>query len=93
MTDGGRVYPFSVSGISIGTIGAAAADLLVVNLDLRRPSDIAGHLPAAGGGVVLVGGVRFVPLQSSNGVIVRLRGAQVGIEGSLNLSGMTVAMR
>ena len=30
LTYGGRVYPFSVSGISIGTIGASSADLTVV---------------------------------------------------------------
>ena len=93
LTYGGRVYPFSVSGISIGTIGASSADLTGRAYNLRRPSDIAGTYTAAGGGVVLVGGVRFVRLQNSNGVIVQLRGAQVGIEGSLNLSGMTVAMR
>ena len=93
LTYRGRVYPFSVSGISIGTIGASSADLTGRAYNLRRPSDIAGTYTAAGGGVVLVGGVRFVRLQNSNGVIVQLRGAQVGIEGSLNLSGMTVAMR
>jgi len=93
LTYRGRVYPFSVSGISIGTIGASSANLVGRAYNLRSPSDIAGTYTAVGGGVVLAGGVRLARLQNSNGVTLELRGAQVGVEASLNLSGLTVAMR
>ena len=93
LTYRGKVYPFSVSGVSLGTIGASSADLVGRAYNLRSPSDIAGTYAAAGGGAVLVGGVRVVRLRNSNGVMLELRGVQVGVEASLNLSGITVAMR
>jgi hypothetical protein len=93
LTYRGKVYPFSVSGISVGTIGATSTDLVGRPDNLRSPSDIAGSYTSAGGGVVLAGGVRLVRLRNSNGVTSELRGVQVGVEASLNLSGMTVAMR
>jgi hypothetical protein len=93
LTYRGKVYPFSVSGISVGTIGATSTDLVGRAYNLRSPSDIAGSYTSVGGGVVLAGGVRLVRLRNSNGVTLELRGVQVGVEASLNLSGMTVAMR
>ena len=42
LTYRGKVYPFSVSGISVGTIGAISPDLVGRAYNLRSPSDIAG---------------------------------------------------
>ena len=44
LTYRGKVYPFSVGGISVGTIGATSADLVGRAYNLRSPSDIAGTL-------------------------------------------------
>lgn len=89
----GRTYPFSVGGVSVGTIGASSADLVGRAYHLRRPSDIAGTYTAVGAGLAVAGGRRVARLQNSNGVVLELRGRQVGFELSIDLSGMTISMR
>jgi hypothetical protein len=86
-----RTYPLSVGGLSIGTFGAASADLVGRATNLRRASDIVGTYTAVGAGVAIAGGATAARLQNQNGVV--MRGRQVGLEASLNLSGMSVSMR
>jgi hypothetical protein len=93
LTFRGRAYPFSVGGIGVGMIGASSADLVGRAYNLRRPSDLAGTYSAVGAGVALAGGGRAVRLQNSRGVILDMQGMQVGVEASLNLAGMSIAMR
>jgi len=89
----GRSYPLSVGGLSVGTFGAASADLVGRAYNLRRAQDIAGTYTAVGAGVAIAGGATAARLQNANGVVMEVRGRQVGLEASLNLSGMTVSMR
>jgi hypothetical protein len=93
LTFHGRSYPLSVGGLSVGTLGAASADLVGRAHNLRRPQDIAGTYTAVGAGAAIGGGAAAARLQNSNGVVLELRGRQVGLQVSLNLSGMTIAMR
>ena len=39
------------------------------------------------------GGVKSARMQNAKGVILDLRGTQVGFDASLGLSGLTIAMR
>jgi hypothetical protein len=89
----GRSYPLSIGGLSVGTIGAASADVVGRAHNLRRPQDIAGTYTAVGAGVAVAGGGTAARLRNANGVVMELRGRQVGLEASLNLSGITVSMR
>lgn len=89
----GRSYPLSVGGLSIGTFGAASADVVGRAFNLRRPQDIVGTYTAVGAGVAIAGGATAARLQNQNGVVMEVRGRQVGLEASLNLSGMSVSMR
>jgi hypothetical protein len=89
----GRSYPLSIGGLSVGTIGAASADVVGRAHNLRRPQDIAGTYTAVGAGVAIAGGGTAARLRNANGVVMELRGRQVGLEASLNLSGITVSMR
>ena len=93
LTFRGRSYPLSVGGLSVGTLGAASADLVGSAHNLRRAEDIVGTYTAVGAGAAIGGGAASVRLRNSNGVVLELRGRQVGLQVSLNLSGMTVAMR
>ena len=93
LTFRGRSYPLSVGGLSVGTLGAASADLVGRARNLRRAEDIVGTYTAVGAGAAIGGGAASARLQNSNGVVMELRGRQVGLQVSLNLSGMTVAMR
>jgi hypothetical protein len=89
----GRSYPLGIGGLSIGTIGAASADVVGRAYNLRQPQDIAGTYTAVGAGVAIAGGGTAARLRNANGVVMELRGRQVGLEASLNLSGITVSMR
>jgi hypothetical protein len=89
----GRSYPLSIGGLSVGTIGAASADVVGRAHNLRRPQDIAGTYTAVGAGVAIAGGGTAARLRNANGVVMELRGRQMGLEASLNLSGITVSMR
>ena len=89
----GKSYPLSVGGLSVGTFGAASADLVGRAYNLHRPQDIVGTCSAVGAGVAVAGGATAARLQNANGVVLEVRGRQVGLEASLNLSGMTLSMR
>ena len=89
----GRAYPLSIGGISVGTIGAAGADLVGRAYNLHHAADIAGTYTAVSGSIAVAGGAKVVQLQNSNGVVLKLRGMQAGLEASASLSGMSISMR
>ena len=94
LTYRGRAYPFTVSGVGVGVVvGAAAAELVGRAYNLRQPWDIAGSYSVVGAGAAVVGGVRATRLQNANGVVLDLQGGQVGLELSVGVSGVTIAMR
>ena len=88
----GKQYRLRIGGVSAGTIGAAGADLAGTASNLRTAADIAGTYSAASAGIAVAGGAKVVTLQNSNGVVLQLRGRQVGFEASLSLSGLTISL-
>src|SRR5215469_4860089 len=80
------------SGVRFGTIGVASVSLAGTASHLRSAADIAGGYTTVGAGFAFVGGPKVARLQNARGVVLRLRGVQVGFNLSLNLSGMTVAI-
>jgi hypothetical protein len=89
----GKSYRLSIGGVSAGTIGAAGADLVGTASNLRTAADIAGTYSAVSAGVAVAGGAKVATLQNSNGVVLQLKGRQVGFEASLSLSGMTISLQ
>jgi hypothetical protein len=93
LTFRGRRYPLVVRGVGAGiTIGASSAVLTGQAFNLRRARDIAGKYTAAEAGLTVIGGGKAVRLRNENGVLLVLQGTQVGVELSLDLSGMEVAI-
>jgi hypothetical protein len=93
LTYQGHKYPLRFGGVSAGMIGLAGMELVGTASNLRSPADIAGAYTAVGAGVALVGGAKVARMQSANGVIIELHGVQIGLDVSLNLSGLTIEMR
>jgi hypothetical protein len=89
----GRTYRLTVGGIGLGSLGVAAADLVGTASNLHRPQDIAGTYGAAGAGATFIGGAQVATLQNEKGVVLQLRGGQVGFQVSLGLAGMTIGLR
>ena len=91
---GGRSYALSVGGVSIGaTIGASQARLVGRAYNVRQPSDVEGVYGAAAASVAVVRGRGAVRLSNPKGVVLELRGREVGLEFSLDLSGMAISLR
>jgi hypothetical protein len=88
----GRVYPFSVSGMSIGSFGASAAEFVGRAYNLRSPVDLVGTYSAVGAGAAVVGGVRLTRLRNANGVVLELQGGQVGLAVNAGVGGVTITM-
>jgi lipid-binding SYLF domain-containing protein len=90
----GRSYPLSIGGIGIGaTIGASRALLAGTAQNLRSPGDIVGTYSQVGAGLAVIAGGKTAQLRNERGVVLNLRGRQVGVEFSLDLSGMVISMR
>ncbi|KLK93449.1 hypothetical protein AA309_09020 [Microvirga vignae] len=90
----GRRYPLSVGGLSFGaTIGASKADLVGRAYNLRRASDIAGTYTAVGVGAAAGGGVSSIRLQNARGIVLDLRGRNIGLELNANVSGVEIGLR
>ena len=94
LTFHGRQYPLSIGGISAGaTIGASGADLVGTASYLHSPTDIEGIYSAIGAGLAVAGGRSAARLSNARGVVLSLRGRQVGFMFSLDLSGMSISLR
>ena len=89
----GQQYRLIASGVGVGTIGIAYADLVGTASNLRTAADIEGVYSAVSAGIAVAAGAKAATLKNSNGVVLRLRGQQVGLEGSLSLSGLTIALQ
>ena len=88
----GHNYHLSISGVSAGTIGIAQASLQGTASNLRSAADIAGTYSAVAAGIAIADGEMTTQLQNSKGVVLVLRGRQVGLDLSLSLSGMTITV-
>ena len=94
LTFEGRQYSLGIGGISAGaTIGASGADLVGTAYHLHQPSDIEGIYSAVGAGLAVAGGRKAAELTNARGVLLKLRGRQMGLMFSLDLSGLQISLR
>jgi hypothetical protein len=89
----GRFYPLRVSGVSLGTIGLATAHFQGKVYNLKTAADIVGRYKAISGGVAFGAGVKGAQVQNQKGVLLDLRGREVGVELSVSLSRLRIALR
>jgi hypothetical protein len=92
LTYQGSTYRLKVGGIGIGTIGIAEARLVGVAYHLHHVADIVGTYDVLGASVAVVGGPKVARLQNGKGVVLELRGQQLGFEATLGLGGMTISL-
>jgi hypothetical protein len=93
LTFAGRQYPLSIGGIRAGAlIGISAADLVGTASNLHAPGDIAGIYSAVGAGLSVAGGRTAAQLSNANGVVLRVRGRQIGFSFSIDLAGMSISL-
>ena len=90
----GQQYLLSVGGVSAGAIiGVSAADLVGTATHIHAPGDIEGIYTAVGAGLAVAGGRKVAKLRNNKGVILNLHGRQIGFMFSIDLSGMSIALK
>jgi lipid-binding SYLF domain-containing protein len=94
LTFEGKKYPVSIGGVSLGaTIGVSKAELIGEAKNIKQPSDIEGVYSAVQAGVAVAGGGKVAELKNSKGVVLKVKGKEVGLELALDLSGMEIKLK
>ena len=90
---GGKRYPLSVGGVKLGAvIGLSEAHLYGKAYNVNTPGDVAGTYGAAQAGFAVIRGRGVSKLKNTKGVVLELRGRQVGLEFSVDLSGLVLGL-
>ena len=94
LTYKGKEYPISIGGVSLGaTIGVSKAEFVGDVFDLSSAGDIEGIYSGAKAGIALAGGEKVAELKNSKDVVLKVSGKQMGLELTLDLSGMQISLK
>jgi hypothetical protein len=89
----GRSHALTIAGVSVGaTAGISKADLVGDVQNLDRLADIEGTYSSPQAGLSLGGGRKIARLENSKGVVLNVRGKQMGIELAIDLNGMQISL-
>jgi len=89
----GKVYPFKVSGLTVGDVGISTINAVGNVYNLKSASDIAGNYVAAGAGLTLAGGVGGVTMRNQRGVLINLYTVQQGVQLTIGPQGFSIDLR
>jgi hypothetical protein len=89
----GKIYPFKVSGLTVGDVGISTINAVGNVYNLKSASDIAGNYVAAGAGLTLAGGIGGVTMKNQKGVLINLYTVQQGLQLTIGPQGFNIQMR
>jgi hypothetical protein len=90
----GHGYPIRVGGVSIGpSIAFSSIDLTGTAYNLNSIEDLYGNYTAASAGLAVIAGGKAGTLTNARGVRLELAGRTIGVEFSLDLSGINIQPR
>ena len=93
LTYQGKEYPFSISGLSAGNIGAGSAELSGQVFDLKNLADFNGNYTSVGAGATVAGGGGGMAMKNQNGVTMNVVGTTRGLTFKLGVDGMKVELK
>src|SRR5207247_3807299 len=93
LTYQGKDYPFSVSGLSAGNIGASSAELSGQVFNLKNLADFNGNYTSAGAGATVAGGGGGMTMKNQNGVAMNTAEITRGVSFKLGVDGMKVELK
>jgi hypothetical protein len=88
----GQEYPFTVTGFSLGEVGAAKTVARGEVYNLQRPEDFAGVFMAASAGATVGGGAGAAAMKNQNSVDMVWTGTNQGLSFSLAQGGLNVKL-
>jgi len=89
----GKVYPFSIDGLSLVDWGIAKVSATGDVYNLTDPAKLAGTYVAAEAGLTLAGGMGGMVLRNENGVVLHIRSTSRGARLTLGTSGLRITMK
>jgi len=89
----GKVYPFSIDGLSLVDWGIAKVSATGDVYNLTDPAKFAGTYVAAEAGLTLAGGMGGMVLRNENGVVLHIRSTSRGARLTLDTSGLRITMK
>ena len=93
LTYQGKEYPFSISGLSAGNIGAGSAELSGQVFNLKNLEDFNGNYTSVGAGATVGGGGGAMSMRNQNGVVMNVVGTTKGLTFKLGVDGMKVELK
>ena len=93
LTYQGKDYPFSVSGLSAGNIGAGSADLTGDVFNLKTVDDFNGTFTSVGAGATVGGGGGAMSMRNQNGVVMNVVGTSKGLTFKLGVDGLKIELK
>ena len=93
LTYQGKEYPFSISGLSAGNIGAGSAELSGQVFNLKNLEDFNGNYTSVGAGATIAGGGGGMAMKNQNGVTMNVVGTTRGLTFKLGVDGMKVELK
>ena len=88
LTFQGKDYPISVTGLSVGAVGASSVEASGKVYNLKNLSDFNGNYTAAMAGGAVAGGGGVVTMKNQNGVMVDLVATTQGVSFALGAAGV-----
>ena len=93
LTYQGKDYPISVSGLSVGAVGASSIEASGKVYNLKNLSDFNGNYTAAMAGGAVAGGGGVVTMKNQNGVMVDLVATTQGVSFALGAAGVDMKIK
>jgi hypothetical protein len=93
LTYQGKDYPISVSGLSVGAVGASSIEASGKVYNLKNLSDFNGNYTAAMAGGAVAGGGGVVTMKNQNGVMVDLVATTQGVSLALGAAGVDMKIK
>ncbi len=90
LTYEGKVYKFSVSGLSVVDLGLSSVTATGKVYRLNKLEDFPGNFVAGQAGAALGGGVAATTMKNQNGVIINLSSTQTGAKLTLAAEGVQI---
>jgi len=93
LTFKGKDYPISVTGLSVGDVGATSIEATGKVYNLKNLSDFNGNFTAAMAGAAVAGGGSVATMKNQNGVVVDLVATTAGIKFALGGAGVDMKIK